>query len=80
MAVIGQSHLLWRSRVPDHISHSNTIVRIVPIEVVQLFILFNSSLTSMKEEVCLSTVYQTLTRWSQFLGRISGYGARGTGF
>ena len=33
MAVIGQSHLLWRSRVPDHIYHSNTIVRIVPIEV-----------------------------------------------
>ena len=34
MAVIGQSHLLWRSRAPDRISHSNTIVRIVPIEVV----------------------------------------------
>ena len=33
MAVIGQSHLLRRSWVPDHISHSNTIVRIVPIEV-----------------------------------------------
>ena len=33
MAVIGQSHLLWRSRVPDHIYHGNTIVRIVPIEV-----------------------------------------------
>ena len=33
MAVIGQSHLLWRNRVPDHISHSSTIVRIVPIEV-----------------------------------------------
>ena len=33
MAVIGQSHLLRRNRVPDHISHSNTIVRIVPIEV-----------------------------------------------
>ena len=33
MDVIGQYHLLWRSRVPDHISHSNTIVRIVPIEV-----------------------------------------------
>ena len=33
MAVIGQSHLIWRSRVADHISHSNTIVRIVPIEV-----------------------------------------------
>ena len=32
MAVIGQSHLIWRSRVPDHISHSNTKVRIVPIE------------------------------------------------
>ena len=29
MAVIGQSHLVWRSRVPDHIYHSNTIV---PIE------------------------------------------------
>ena len=26
---------LWRSRVPNHISHSNTIVRIVPIEVGQ---------------------------------------------
>ena len=35
MAVIGQSHLLWRSRVPDHISHSNTIIRLVPIEAVQ---------------------------------------------
>ena len=23
MAVIGQSHFLWRSRVPDHFSHSN---------------------------------------------------------
>ena len=34
MAVIGQSHLLWRSRVPDHIYHSNSIVRIVPTEVV----------------------------------------------
>ena len=34
MAVIGQSHLLWRSRVPDHSYHSNTIVRIVPTEVV----------------------------------------------
>ena len=34
MAVIGQSHLLLRSRVPDHNFHSNTIVRIVPIEVV----------------------------------------------
>ena len=33
MAVIGQSHLIWRSRVADHISHGNTIVRIVPIEV-----------------------------------------------
>ena len=22
MAVIGQSHLLWRSQVPDHISHT----------------------------------------------------------
>ena len=35
MAVIGQSHLLWRSRVPGHISHGNTIVRTVPTEVVQ---------------------------------------------
>ena len=35
MAVIGQSHLIWRSRVADHISHGNTIVRIVPIEVGQ---------------------------------------------
>ena len=34
MAVIGQSHLLWRSRVPGHNYHSNTIVRIVPTEVV----------------------------------------------
>ena len=34
MAVIGQSHLLQRIRVPDHIYHSNTIVRIVPTEVV----------------------------------------------
>ena len=34
MAVIGQSDLLWRSRVLDHIYHSNTIVRIVPTEVV----------------------------------------------
>ena len=33
MAVIGQSHLLWRSQVPDHNYHSNTTVRIVPIEV-----------------------------------------------
>ena len=33
MAVIGQSHSIWRSRVPDHFSYSNTIVRIVPIEV-----------------------------------------------
>ena len=33
MAVIGQSHLIWRCRVADHISHANTIVRIVPIEV-----------------------------------------------
>ena len=33
MAVIGQSHLIWRSRVADQISHGNTIVRIVPIEV-----------------------------------------------
>ena len=33
MAVIGQSHLIWRSRVADHISHGNTIVRLVPIEV-----------------------------------------------
>ena len=33
MAVIGQSHWLWRSRVPDHIYHGNTIVRIVPFEV-----------------------------------------------
>ena len=33
MAVIGQSHLIWRSRVADYISHGNTIVRIVPIEV-----------------------------------------------
>ena len=33
MAVIGQSHLKWRSRVADHISHGNTIVRIGPIEV-----------------------------------------------
>ena len=34
MAVIGQkSHLIWRSRVADHISHGNTIVRIVSIEV-----------------------------------------------
>ena len=33
MAVIGQYNLMWRSRVLDHISHSNTIVRIVPIEV-----------------------------------------------
>ena len=35
MAVIGQSHLIWRSRVADYISHGNTIVRIVPIEVGQ---------------------------------------------
>ena len=34
MAVIGQSHLLWGSQVTDQISHSNTIVRIVPTEVV----------------------------------------------
>ena len=33
MAVNGQSHLLWRSWVPDHIYHSNIIVRIVPTEV-----------------------------------------------
>ena len=33
MAVIGQSHLIWRSRVADYISHGNTIVIIVPIEV-----------------------------------------------
>ena len=33
MAVIGQCHLIWRSRVADHISHGNTIVKIVPIEV-----------------------------------------------
>ena len=33
MAVIGQSHSIWRSRVADYISHGNTIVRIVPIEV-----------------------------------------------
>ena len=33
MADIGQSHLLWRSRAPYHIYHSNTIVRIVPIKV-----------------------------------------------
>ena len=32
MAVIGQSHLIW-SRVADRISHGNTIVRIIPIEV-----------------------------------------------
>ena len=37
MAVIGQSHFLWRSRVPDHISHSNTIVSIVTTEVVHGF-------------------------------------------
>ena len=58
MAVIGQkSHLIWRSRVADHISHgntivriivvsievghSNTIVRIVPIEVGLCFIIIN---------------------------------------
>ena len=35
MAVIGQSHLIWRSRVADYISHGNTIVRIVLIEVGQ---------------------------------------------
>ena len=33
MAMIGQSHLIWRSRVADYFSHGNTIVRIVPIEV-----------------------------------------------
>ena len=33
MAVIGQSHFISRSRVADYISHGNTIVRIVPIEV-----------------------------------------------
>ena len=33
MAVIGQSHLIWRSRVADRISHGNTIVRIIPIKV-----------------------------------------------
>ena len=33
MTVIGQSHLIWRSRVADYIPHGNTIVRIVPIEV-----------------------------------------------
>ena len=33
MAVIGQSHLLWVNRVPDHSNHSNTIVIIVPTEV-----------------------------------------------
>ena len=35
MAVIGQSHLIWRSSVADYISHGNTIVRIVPTEVGQ---------------------------------------------
>ena len=33
MAVFGQSHSIWKSRVADHISHGNTIVRRVPIEV-----------------------------------------------
>ena len=35
MAVIGQSHLIWKSRVADYTFHGNTIVRIVPIEVGQ---------------------------------------------
>ena len=38
MAVIGQSHLLWRSRVPDHIYHGNAKVRIVPILLFRLMI------------------------------------------
>ena len=37
MAVIGQSHFIWRSRVADYISHGNTIVRIVQIEVGHCF-------------------------------------------
>ena len=37
MVVICQSHLLWRSRIPDHISHSNTIVRIYFYSVLRPF-------------------------------------------
>ena len=55
MAVIGQSHLLWRSRVPDHIYHSNTIVKIVPTEVVPgLLGVFSALIKFSRINTCIS--------------------------
>ena len=43
MAVIGQSHLLWKNRVPDHISHRatsiGTMVRTIVATIVVRFVL-----------------------------------------
>ena len=69
MAVIGQSHLLWRNRIPDHSYHSNTIVRIVPTEVVFKLIsdeategrLFHTHIVFLGEMISLGMLGQTMS-------------------
>ena len=53
MSVIGQSHLLWRSRVPDHNYHSNTIVTEVVLCSIGYFVTLTIADTDM------STIFLT---------------------
>ena len=67
MVVIGQSHLLWRSRVPDHISHSNTIVRIDPIEVILCHIKYIMTFHSIKYIFIYKHMLQPICEISLFM-------------
>ena len=60
MAVIGQFHLLWRNRVPDHIYHGNTIVRIVPTEVVHCIYVLEIPHLNIKREVKMTGITSNL--------------------